>query len=93
MIENPDKDFTTEELPQITNGIFLLDVYRCNSKIVGRTPVDVKTKVLALHEVAMHLRTRRESNGSLRLDQPKLKFALDDDTKLPFGVTIYEVSD
>lgn len=51
----------------------------------------MKSKVLALNEVAMHLRKRREANGSLRLDQPKLKFALDDDTKLPFGVTIYEV--
>ncbi|GMT04291.1 hypothetical protein PENTCL1PPCAC_26465, partial [Pristionchus entomophagus] len=78
MIDHPDKEFTTEELPQITNG---------------RSPVDVKTKVLALHEVAMHLRNRRESSGSLRLDQPKLKFALDDDTKLPFGVTIYERKD
>lgn len=57
----------------------------------GRLPADVKSKVLSLHEVATHLRKRREANGSLRLDQPKLKFALDDDTKLPFGVTIYEV--
>ncbi|GMT33113.1 hypothetical protein PFISCL1PPCAC_24410, partial [Pristionchus fissidentatus] len=78
IIDHPEKEFSTEELPEITNG---------------RTPVDVKAKVLTLHEVAMHLRTRREANGSLRLDQPKLKFALDDDTKLPYGVTIYERKD
>uniref|UniRef100_A0A8R1Z4K2 DIS3-like exonuclease 2 n=1 Tax=Pristionchus pacificus TaxID=54126 RepID=A0A8R1Z4K2_PRIPA len=78
MIEQPDKDFTADELPKITNG---------------RLPADVKSKVLSLHEVATHLRKRREANGSLRLDQPKLKFALDDDTKLPFGVTIYERKD
>lgn len=32
-------------------------------------------------------------HGALRLDQPKLKFALDDETKMPNGVTIYERKD
>ncbi|GMR32701.1 hypothetical protein PMAYCL1PPCAC_02896, partial [Pristionchus mayeri] len=71
----------------------IVHIFLQHSLFSGRTPVDVKSKVLTLHEAAMHLRKRREANGSLRLDQPKLKFALDDDTKLPFGMTIYERKD
>ncbi|KHJ85385.1 RNB-like protein [Oesophagostomum dentatum] len=53
----------------------------------------IKEKVLQLHALAKALRLKRSQSGSLQLDQPKLKFALDDETKMPIGVSIYEAKD
>lgn len=75
-IENPDKEFTVEELPEISDG---------------NTPFEIKEKTLMLHRVAQLLRKKREDGGSLRIEQPKLKFALDEN-KRPQGVSVYEVS-
>ena len=48
-------------------------------------------QVLQLHRIARKLNEKRVLNGALRLDQPKLKFSLDDETKMPNGVSVYEV--
>uniref|UniRef100_A0A1I7TMR4 RNB domain-containing protein n=1 Tax=Caenorhabditis tropicalis TaxID=1561998 RepID=A0A1I7TMR4_9PELO len=76
-IENPEKDFTAAELPEISNG---------------NTPAEIKEKTLMLHRIAQLLRKRREDNGALRIELPKLKFAMDEDKK-PQGVSIYETKD
>lgn len=76
-IENPDKDFTVEELPTISDG---------------NVPSEIKEKTLMLHRIAQLLRKGREDNGALRIELPKLKFALDEDKK-PQGVSIYEIRD
>ncbi|KAJ1352010.1 hypothetical protein KIN20_008197 [Parelaphostrongylus tenuis] len=74
-IENPEKDFHSTEIPEISDGV---------------TVAEIKEKVLQLHAIAKILRQNRRQNGSLQLDQPRLNFALDDETKLPIGVSVYE---
>ncbi|KAK6752619.1 hypothetical protein RB195_003811 [Necator americanus] len=77
-IENPEKVFSDSEMPDISDGT---------------TVCEIKQKVLQLHKIAKALREKRSQNGSLQLDQPKLKFALDDETKMPIGVSIYQAKD
>ncbi|XGW25443.1 hypothetical protein V3C99_006678 [Haemonchus contortus] len=77
-IENPDKDFQDTEMPEISDNV---------------TVHQLKEKVLQLNGIAKLLRQRRRESGSLQLNQPKLKFALDDDNKSPIGVSIYEAKD
>ncbi|VDL71916.1 unnamed protein product [Nippostrongylus brasiliensis] len=77
-IENPEKDFSDYEMPEISDGT---------------TVHEIKEKVLQLHAIASMLRRKRREGGSLQLDQPKMKFALDDDMKAPIGVSIYEAKD
>ncbi|EPB77769.1 RNB-like protein [Ancylostoma ceylanicum] len=77
-IENPDKEFSEAEVSEISDGT---------------TVYQIKEKVLQLHSVAKALRAKRSQSGSLQLDQPKLKFALDDETKMPIGVSIYQAKD
>uniref|UniRef100_A0A0K0DG41 RNB domain-containing protein n=1 Tax=Angiostrongylus cantonensis TaxID=6313 RepID=A0A0K0DG41_ANGCA len=74
-IENPETDFLDGEFPEISDGV---------------TVAQIKERVLQLHNIARVLRQNRRLNGSLRLDQPKLNFALDKETKLPIGVSVYE---
>ncbi|CCD71518.1 DIS3-like exonuclease 2 [Caenorhabditis elegans] len=76
-IENPEKDFTCDELPDISDG---------------NTPFEIKEKTLMLHRIAQVLRQKREDSGALRIELPRLKFALDEDKK-PQGVSIYEIKD
>ncbi|KAK5965879.1 hypothetical protein GCK32_005371 [Trichostrongylus colubriformis] len=75
-IENPEKDFLDYEMPEVSDGV---------------TVHQLKEKVLQLNAIAKLLRQKRRESGSLQLDQPKLKFALDDDNKSPIGVSIYEL--
>ncbi|CAI5446357.1 unnamed protein product [Caenorhabditis angaria] len=77
-IENPEKDFAPEELPEISDGVL---------------PYEIKEKVLMLHRVAQIMRARREENGALRIEQPRLKFSVDPETKQPIGVSVYEIRD
>lgn len=49
----------------------------------------VQESVLVLYELAMQRRRRRFAGGSLRLDTVKLKFALDDESQRPVGVSPY----
>ncbi|PAV82622.1 hypothetical protein WR25_26704 [Diploscapter pachys] len=78
IIDRPDRDFSPDELPTIHDGV------ETNT---------IRDKVLQLHRVAMALRLSRVQSGSLRLDQPKLKFTLNDEMNQPIGVTIYERKD
>ena len=41
----------------------------------------------------MNLRSKRFDDGALRLDQVKLQFALNPDTGLPCGYSVYEQKD
>lgn len=78
MIENPDKKFTDDELPPITNGYdsnYICDI------------------VQILQKLAVKLRTRRFINGALRIDQPKLQFELDVATRTPISMSIHESKD
>ena len=47
-------------------------------------------RVNILQRFAVKLRQRREDNGALRLDQPKMMFSLDPETKSPSGYRLYE---
>lgn len=76
-IDEPKREWTVEELPQIYGD---------------HSTNDIRDKVLMLHGLAVKMRNRRQLNGALRLDQPKLEFALDKDTGLPNGCTAYEAS-
>ncbi|XP_071109120.1 DIS3-like exonuclease 2 isoform X1 [Haliotis cracherodii] len=77
-IENPDREWRQEELPPITNG-FVVE--------------DIRKRVLQLDKIAKCLRKKRFDSGALRLDQVKLTFALDKDTGMPNGYSVYEQRD
>ena len=77
-IEDPNREWTAEELPPITGG-FTIDTIR-------------KT-VLNLNRLAVILRKRRFDGGALRLDQVKLQFRLNKETGLPDGWYVYEQRD
>ncbi|KAK3104881.1 hypothetical protein FSP39_012289, partial [Pinctada imbricata] len=77
-IEDPDKDWNTDELPPISEG-FTVD--------------DIKKRVLGLNKIAVNLRKGRFDNGALRLDQVKLQFSLDKETMMPNKYEVYEERD
>ncbi|XP_067658576.1 uncharacterized protein [Haliotis asinina] len=77
-IENPDREWSQEELPPITNG-FVVE--------------DIQKRVLQLDKIAKCLRKKRFDSGALRLDQVKLTFALDKETGMPNGYSVYEQKD
>ena len=55
-------------------------------EVKGFSIAQVCDKVLALHNIAVHLRARRHKNGALRLDQRKIVFDLDHETRMPSNV-------
>ena len=75
MLDQPDKDWTAEELPEIHAP--------WTAKIISE-------KVNFLQSLALKLRAKRVENGALRLDQPKLCFSLDKESGLPQGYRVYE---
>ncbi|XP_022341757.2 DIS3-like exonuclease 2 isoform X1 [Crassostrea virginica] len=77
-IEQPDKDWRVEELPPISEKF---------------SAEQIKEKTLNLHKIAVNLRKNRAESGALRLDQVKLQFSLNDETKLPNGYSIYKQKD
>ncbi|KAL4221580.1 DIS3-like exonuclease 2 [Mactra antiquata] len=77
-IEEPDRDWTTEELPPISETF---------------TVNDIKTRVLNLHKIALKLRKARMDGGALRLDQIKLQYSLDSESGLPNGYMVYQQKD
>ncbi|XP_046571532.1 LOW QUALITY PROTEIN: DIS3-like exonuclease 2 [Haliotis rubra] len=77
-IENPDREWSQEELPPITNG-FVVE--------------DIRKRVLQLDKIAKCLRKKRFDSGALRLDQVKLTFSLDKDSGMPNGYSVYEQKD
>ncbi|XP_061163620.1 DIS3-like exonuclease 2 [Saccostrea echinata] len=77
-IEQPDKDWTKEELPPISEKFSVQEI---------------KDRTLNLHKIAVNLRKQRMDSGALRLDQVKLQFCLNDETGLPNGYSIYQQKD
>lgn len=75
MIESPEKEFTTDELPQIYNG------FTCK---------DLSKTVNVLQQIAINLRDVRMKNGALRIDQVKLLFSLDPRHGEPLDFIVYE---
>ncbi|VDM40534.1 unnamed protein product [Toxocara canis] len=75
IIENAEKEFSKEELPEIFND---------------KKPAEIRQIVLRLNELAQLLRSKRVDEGSLRLDQPKLSFVLNEISGMPDAVAIYE---
>ncbi|KAF8565559.1 hypothetical protein P879_06877 [Paragonimus westermani] len=73
LIDNPEEDFVPECTPDISPPHTLQSVHSC---------------ILKLHELAMQRRHRRFANGSLRLDQVKSIFLLDDNRRFPVGVSL-----
>jgi len=74
MIDQPTKEWIEDELPPIKHP--------WNTRIISE-------KVNMLQSIAVNLRQKREESGALRLDQPKLCFALDGQTGLPQGFKMY----
>ncbi|XP_067950237.1 DIS3-like exonuclease 2 [Watersipora subatra] len=77
-IENPDREWQSEELPPISEGF---------------TVADIKERVIMLDKIAKVLRKRRFEAGALRLDQTKLSYTLNKDTGYPTGYFVYELKD
>lgn len=77
MIENPDSEFSEDELPTIHDF----------------TIKDISLVVNRLNNIAKILRKRRFDNGALRIDQPKLVFQLDPKNGQPKDWAIYELKD
>ena len=75
MIDDPERVWTTEELPKITEGF---------------SAHQLSEKVNMLQLLAVKLRSKREANGALRLDQPKLCFSLNKETGLPDGYRLHQ---
>ena len=75
MLDNPGKDWAEDELPPINSP--------WNAKVIS-------DKVNLLKKLAVHLRSKREENGALRLDQPKVCFSLDKESGMPQGYKLYE---
>ncbi|EDW92684.2 DIS3-like exonuclease 2 [Drosophila yakuba] len=62
IIDNPNERFTENDFPTILNGF--------NSD-------DIKNRVLWLHDIASSIRKTRFDNGSLTINNAKLRFVLD----------------
>lgn len=57
----------------------------------GKSFDEIRKSVLQLDQVAQLLKNKRIENGALRLDSPKLKFKLDKNSNLPYGISLEEV--
>ncbi|KAJ1358732.1 hypothetical protein KIN20_017233 [Parelaphostrongylus tenuis] len=74
-IEEPEKALVEEDYPEIQDNISL---------------PDIRKKVMQLHMIARRLRSTRIKNGALRIEQPKLMFSLNPETKMPVSVKAEE---
>ncbi|XP_033642350.1 DIS3-like exonuclease 2 [Asterias rubens] len=75
IITEPERVWTPEEMPTITNGF---------------TIPDIVERVLNLNKIAQNMRKKRSDDGALRLDQVKLLFTLDKESGLPSGYNVYQ---
>jgi DIS3-like exonuclease 2 len=78
MIENPSKEFTEDDLPQIHNNY---------------TSTQLSGIVNTLHKIALKLREKRMENGALKIDQPKLSFQLNPENGRPESYCVYPIKD
>ncbi|KAK6051296.1 RNB-like protein, partial [Cooperia oncophora] len=80
-IEDPEKSLAEDEYPEIHDGASLTDIRR-------------KVHATATYYAAAAcLRFDRVKNGALRIEQPKLVFSLNPETKLPYAVKAEEPQD
>ncbi|WKX92879.1 hypothetical protein Q1695_010704 [Nippostrongylus brasiliensis] len=77
-IEEPEKEIVEEDYPSIHDNCSMIMIRR---------------KVMQLHMLARRLRSTRVRNGALRIEQPKLVFSLNAETKMPFAVKAEEPQD
>lgn len=70
VIDNPDKEFTATDFPEIFNGYL---------------PKDIANIIKQLQSIAAILRKKRIENGALRINQPKIRITLDPETKFPMS--------
>ncbi|VDO63770.1 unnamed protein product [Heligmosomoides polygyrus] len=77
-IDDPEKPLVDEEYPEVYGETSLSDLRR---------------KVMQLHMLARRLRSNRVKNGALRIEQPKLLFSLNPETKMPYAVNAEEPQD
>jgi len=76
MLDSPTKEeWTEDELPPVS---------------APWTWKYLSKKVNMLQKLALTLRKKREDNGALRLDQPKLSFRLDKESGMPNSYHLYE---
>ncbi|KAE9420385.1 hypothetical protein Angca_009643, partial [Angiostrongylus cantonensis] len=75
-IEEPEKILVEEDYPEIHGHVSLPEIRR---------------KVMQLHMLARRLRSTRVKNGALRIEQPKLVFTLNAETKMPISVKAEEL--
>lgn len=78
MIENPNKEWSKDEIPEITGGYSTRHI----SAVVNN-----------LQSIAKHLRKKRFDDGALRLDQVKIAFHLNHETGMPSGFFEYVIKD
>lgn len=78
IIENPEKEFNEDEFPKIHNN------YK---------PEDLSKTILQLQKLALVLRKKRFENGALRIDLPKFKIILDNETGKPTNFYFQEMKD
>ena len=75
MIEEPDRHFEDDYLPNIHNGF---------------TASDISWRVNVLHHIAQILRGKRKDSGSISIQQCKIKFSLNQDDGMPSGIGSYQ---
>lgn len=74
-MENPDKkNWDASEFPTVFNG-FTVD--------------DCAKTVCMLHKLAVVMRKKRFSSGALAINQPKLSFEIDRQTREPLSYSLY----
>jgi DIS3-like exonuclease 2 len=74
MLENPEKEWNKDDLPQIYGKYTASDL----SRVVNN-----------LNRLAVIMRNKRFKDGALRIDQPKLTFSLESVTGLPSQYSVY----
>ncbi|VDM64417.1 unnamed protein product [Angiostrongylus costaricensis] len=77
-IEEPEKILVEEDYPEIHGDVSLPEIRR---------------KVMQLHMLARRLRSTRVKNGALRIEQPRLVFTLNAETKMPISVKAEELQE
>jgi hypothetical protein len=74
MLENPDKQWNKDELPQIYGKY---------------APEELSRVVNNLNRLAVIMRGKRFGDGALTINQPKLSFFLDSGSGLPLEYSLY----
>jgi hypothetical protein len=74
MLENPDKQWNKDELPQIYGKY---------------SPEDLIRTVNNLNHLAVIMRDKRIADGALMFQQPKLTFSLESGSGLPLEYSVY----